>query len=91
MSVITIVVAVIVLVGGFFLYRGLTQDSPPSVTTTQNTNQPSLTDVATAPAIAKTDDLTVAETVLDQTDVNPNPEDTSQLDTDFYGVLGVQP
>lgn len=89
--VIAILIAVIVAVGGFLLYQSFKTTSQLT-SNTQVTNQAAVTDdVPSAPTITTTADLTTAATVLDQTDLSANVSDSTQLDTELYGVLGVRP
>lgn len=78
------VVIVIALIGflGYTFYENLPNDDGGKATSDTTSQQPTVSDVETAPAISSPDDLDDALETLDETDVlDTNSADMEQLDS----------
>lgn len=78
-ALVAIIIVLALAVGGYFLYTSMNQQSPTNNqntttnTYTQNTNTDDL-GVAEAPTISSTDDLTLAESVMMDADLEAGAE-----------------
>ena len=80
-AVISILLAIILGVAGFFWYQST--QVPVETTNTPVTNtvtNTEVSDVPDAPEVATDQDLATAETTLDQIDVDANASDSIELD-----------
>lgn len=84
-SIVEVVIAIAVVgIGGYVGYTAYSrlQDKNTNSSAQVITQSPVANDIAPAPTITTTDDLTAAEKILDNTNID-NPSDTAELDTEL--------